>query len=91
MNRMQSFFFYMLAVSGSYAVSECFYNLGIEINENIILLLFIGILCFLAVKFEYISTENLDVIFQKEKVILQRGNWKREFIYADIREVEKSW
>ena len=88
-NRMQSFFFCMLAVSGSYAISECFYNLGIEIIENMILFLFIGILCFLAVKFEYISTENLDAIFLKEKVILQRRNWKREIFYADIKEVEK--
>ena len=88
-NRMQSFFFCMLAVSGSYGISECFYNLGIEISENMILILFIGILCFLAVKFEYISKENLDAIFLKEKVILQRRNWKREIFYADIKEVEK--
>ena len=89
MNRLQSFFFCMLSVFGSYMVSSLLYSLGIEISESIILILFIGILCFLTVKFEWFTAENMEVIFQKEKVIFKKGKRKKEIFYADIKEVEK--
>lgn len=89
MNRLQSFFFCILSVFGSYAVSDFLYYLGIEISESMILILFIGILCFLIVKFEWFAAENLEVIFQNEKVIFRKGTQEKEIFYADIKEVEK--
>ena len=89
MNRIQTFLFIMLIVIGSYSISTFLDNRGIRINENIILILFVIVICILAAKFKWFSPEYVDVIFQEKKVIFRKQNRKKDIFYDDIKEVEK--
>lgn len=89
MNRIQIFSFFLMLILISYGISEYFFHLGIEISESAILFLLIVILCFLENKYGYFSPEDMNVVFQKEQVVFQRGNKKKEICYEDINEVEK--
>ena len=88
-NRIQTFSICLIVILTSYGVSDYLSRLGIEISESVILVLFIVILCFVENKYGYFSAETMKVIFQKEKVVFQRRDKKREICYEDIIEIEK--